>query len=463
MLYNAKNFFSQMKDKKIDVIGFGVSNSQLVFKLADSGALVTLHDKRTAQSFKPEQLAELKKAGVSLSLGESYLEDLKGEIIFRTPGLPFNTAELTAAREKGQVVTSELEVFMKLCPCVVYGVTGSDGKTTTASILAEMLRKTGRSVYLGGNIGKPLLPLLEQIDENGFCVVELSSFQLLSMRVSPDVAIVTNLSPNHLDVHGTMEEYKSAKLNILQHQSAFSHAVISLDSKEAYEFKSAVRGRLSLFSRRQNVSDGVWLDENGDIFHSAMGRATFLMNRCELRLPGLHNVENFMAAAAAAWGVVTAKEICEVASEFSGVEHRIEFVREKDGVKWYNDSIATSPTRMIAGLNSFDKKLIVIAGGYDKKIPFETLAAPVCEHVKTLVLTGPTAKKIEAAVKGAPGYDAGSPKIIHAGKLAEAVAIAAKEAQNGDIVTLSPACASFDEFANFEARGRAYKQLVNEL
>ncbi|WMJ83120.1 UDP-N-acetylmuramoyl-L-alanine--D-glutamate ligase [Oscillospiraceae bacterium LTW-04] len=463
MYYNAKNFFPLMKDRKIDVIGFGVSNSELLFRLVHSGAQVTLHDSRTEDQFRPEQIERLKKAHVELSLGQNYLEDLNGEIIFRTPGLPFTTAQLTRARERGKIVTSELEVFIRLCPCPIYGVTGSDGKTTTSSILAEMLRRSGKVVHLGGNIGKPLLPILDMVSENDLCVIELSSFQLLSMRCSPDVAVVTNISPNHLDVHKDMAEYVGAKRNIVRHQSAFSRAVLSADSAGAEAFMDEVRGPLAFFSRQRPVQNGAWMDGKGDLYHSVGGRAAFLMNRSEIKLPGLHNVENVLAAISAAWGAVTPKQICDAARTFGGVEHRIEFVRLKDGVRWYNDSIATSPTRTVAGLMSFEEKLILIAGGYDKKIPFEPLTRPVLSRVKLLILTGPTADKIEQAVTDADGFKASGLKIIRAKDLADAVAQANAHAKFGDVVTLSPACASFDAFSNFEERGNFYKKLVNAL
>ncbi len=463
MYFNAKNFFSKMENKRIDVIGFGVSNSELVFRLAESGAHVKLHDKRTEQQLRPEQVEKLKTFGVMLSLGENYLDDLDGEIIFRTPGMPFTAPALEKARKQGRIVTSELEIFMQLCPCPVYGITGSDGKTTTSSLIAVMIACSGKRVHLGGNIGKPLLTILDKVQPEDVCVVELSSFQLLSMRCSPDVAVVTNISPNHLDVHKDMAEYVGAKRNIVRHQSAFSKAVLSADNEGSLAFSDEVRGKLSLFSRHHEVTDGAWMDDNGDLWHSTGGRAVKLLNRSEIKLPGMHNVENVLTAIAAVWGDVSPKAICEAVSSFGGVEHRIEFVRDKNGVRWYNDSIATSPTRMIAGLLSFEQKLIVIAGGYDKNIPFEPMVAPVINKVKTLILTGETADKIEAAVRAGSGFDQSGLKILRADDIADAVKIAYSEAKPGDIVTLSPACASFDAFANFEQRGIYYKKLVNEL
>ena len=463
MFFNAGNFFSMMENRKIDVIGFGVSNSELVFRLAESGARVKLHDKRSADQLRPEQLERLKATGIELSLGEGYLDDLDGEIIFRTPGMPFTSPSLQAALASGKIVTSELEIFMQLCPCPVYGITGSDGKTTTSSLIAAMLEKTGKRVHLGGNIGKPLLTILDKVSPNDLCVIELSSFQLLSMRCSPDVAVVTNISPNHLDVHRDMAEYVGAKRNIVRHQSAFSKTVLSADNQGSLAFSDEVRGKLSLFSRLHEVADGAWMDKNGDIWHSTGGRAVKLFNRSEIKLPGMHNVENVLTAIAAVWGAVSPKAICEAACEFGGVEHRIEFVREKGGVRWYNDSIATSPSRTVAGLLSFEQKLIVIAGGYDKNIPFDPMVDTVISKVKTLILTGATADKIETAVKSSDKFETSGMKILRASDIDSAVKLAAAEAKSGDIVTLSPACASFDAFANFEQRGIYYKQLVNGL
>jgi len=463
MYFTSKTFYPAMAARDIDVIGVGVSNTDLIFRLAQAGARVTLHDRRSLGEL-PAALAErLRAAGVSLSLGEGYLDDLDGEIVFRTPGMYYNHPALVAARARGQAVTSELEVFLEICPCPVFGVTGSDGKTTTATLISEMLRRTGKTVHLGGNIGRALLPIVDRIGADDFCVAELSSFQLMSMRVSPDVAVVTNITPNHLDVHGTMEEYIACKRNILEHQNAFSRAVVSADNEAAAALCPRVRGALRRFSRLRKTEAGAWLDENGDLLHSFGGETALILNRSEMKLRGLHNVENLLAAAAAVWGFVSPEQIAEVGRTFTGVEHRIEPVRLRNGVWWYNDSIATSPTRMIAGLNSFEQKLIVIAGGYDKHIPFEPLAKPVLRHVKTIVLTGATADKIEAVLRADEEFSASGLRILRAADLAEAVRLADSAAKEGDIVTLSPACASFDAFPNFEARGNYYKDLVNAL
>lgn len=452
-----------MSERRIDVIGLGVSHTDLLFRLAGAGAYVTLRDKRTEDRIQPALLEKLRAAGIGLRLGEDYLEKLDGEIIFRTPGMKYPSPELTAARARGQAVTSELEVFLSLCPCPVYGVTGSDGKTTTTTLIGELLKAAGRTVHVGGNIGRALLPLLDRVSPRDAAVVELSSFQLISMRSSPDVAVITNIEPNHLDVHKNMEEYIAAKCNVLDHQTAFSRAVLSWDNQKTCALSGRVRGELCAFSHREPVQTGCWMDGNGDIYHSVNGNSVLVMNRKEILLPGLHNADNYMAAISAVWGAVSVRNIVDVARSFSGVEHRIEFVRELHGVKWYNDSIATSPTRTVAGLRSFDKKLIIIAGGYDKNIPFEPMVPVMLERVKAVILTGATAPKIEAALKAHPDFEKSGLRILHAENLDGAVRLAQETARGGDIVSLSPACASFDAFPNFEERGRHYKKLVQEL
>ena len=457
-----KAFMDSIKGKRVDMIGVGVSHRELIPLLVSKGAKVALCDKKTR-----EQLGEtaewLESLGVELKLGPDYLDRLDGEIIFRTPGMKYLTPQLTAARRRGQVVTSELEVFLELCPCPVYGVTGSDGKTTTTTLIAEMLEKQGFTVHKGGNIGRALLPILEQVSPNDRAVVELSSFQLISMGSSPKVAVVTNVAPNHLDVHKDMAEYIDAKKNIFAHQTGFSRTVLNLDNAVTASFGELTRGETFFFTRRKKPEQGAFLREDGTLTMAYRGEEVPILPMGEIRIPGLHNVENYLAAISAVWGEVSPEVICQVARTFGGVEHRIEFVRELDGVKWYNDSIATSPTRAIAGLNAFDQKMIILAGGYDKKIPFEPLAPVMVEKVKLLILTGVTAPKIEAAVRACPGFAASGMEIRHAKDLAEAVAIAYKEAKAGDVVSLSPACASFDSYPNFEERGKHFKALVHAL
>jgi UDP-N-acetylmuramoylalanine--D-glutamate ligase len=455
---NKEHFFTSIQGKTVTFCGIGRSHMPLIRLFQEKGALVSARDKRSLEELGDNGKA-LQEWGVQLILGENYLEDLREDIIFRTPGMKYHLPQLEAARKRGAAVTSEMEVFFQLCPCKIYAVTGSDGKTTTTSIIAELLKAQGKTVHLGGNIGKPLLPEIESIQPEDCAVVELSSFQLISMRESPDVAVVTNLSPNHLDVHKDMQEYIDAKKNILLHQGAFSRTVLNAGNEITASFAPQVRGDCWMFRRGAPVERGVWCDGETIYVH---GQA--LLPISQIRIPGWHNVENYMAAIAAVWGDVEPQTIRRVAETFAGVEHRAEFVRELRGVKYYNDSIATSPTRVISGMLSlFPQKILLIAGGYDKHIPFEPLGPAVCEKVKTLILLGNTAQKIQDAVQAAPQYQEGCPEILRVDNMEQAVAAAAAHAQPGDIVSLSPACAAFDLYPNFEVRGRHYKDIVNGL
>lgn len=456
-----KQFFSQIKGKKIAMCGIGVSNTPLILSFLKQGARVIACDRREREQIG-KIADEIENAGAELKLGENYLENLEVDIIFRTPGMNFHLPELERARKRGIAVTSEMEVFFDLCPATIFAVTGSDGKTTTTTLIAKMLEAEGKRVFVGGNIGTPLLPEIENITADDFVVAELSSFQLISMRKSPDVAVVTNVAPNHLDVHKSMDEYVEAKKNILLHQNAFSRTVLNRDNDITESFRKDVRGQSLGFSMKRRLNNGAWLDSDGVLHMAYRGIDVPVIDRKEIAVLGDHNVENYLAAITAVWGYVGVDSICKVAHEFSGVEHRIEFVRELDGVKYYNDSIASSPTRTIAGLKAFGQKVILIAGGYDKHIPFEPLMPYLVEKVKTLYLCGDTADKIEKCLRDYEGYN-GSPEIVRVENIPEAVASARKSAVAGDIVTLSPACASFDAYPNFAARGNHFKQLVNEL
>ena len=457
-----KRFFDSMKDAKVAFFGIGVSNTPLISKFLEKGAIVTACDRRTREQLG-DVADQLEALGAQLRLGPDYLENLDVDIVFRTPGMYFNLPVLFDMRARGVTVTSEMEVFFDLCPCKIFAVTGSDGKTTTTSIIAELLRAEGKTVHLGGNIGRALLPIIEEIESDDYAVVELSSFQLISIRRSPDVAVVTNVSPNHLDVHGNMEEYIDAKKSILIHQNAFGRAVLNLDNEITRDLAAVTRGRTLFFSRRSTPSTGAYLDGN-TIKFTQNGKTTDLLTADQIRIPGLHNVENYLAAITAAWGYVSPENIRRVAETFPGVEHRAEFVRELDQVKYYNDSIATSPTRTASGtLSLYTQKIILIAGGYDKKIPFDALGPVLVDKVKTLILMGATSGKIETAVRAAETYTEGHPTMLFCDTMEDAVALARKNAEAGDIVSLSPACASFDKYVNFEVRGNHFKQIVSGL
>ena len=455
-----QDYLASLQGKTAAVLGIGVSNTPLIELLCRSGVQVIACDKKSREALGA-RAETLEALGAQLHLGEGYLDDLRADVIFRTPGMRPDVPALLAAKARGSIVTSEMEVFFEICPCTIIGVTGSDGKTTTTSIIAEMLRAAGKTVYLGGNIGHPLLCDAEKMRPDDFAVVELSSFQLLDMKRSPHIAVLTNLAPNHLDVHRDMAEYIAAKENIYLHQHEGDIAVFNGDNDitRTLSKKSAVRTRL--FSRREAVADGAFLRGDTIVLRRG-GHEEEVMRLVDIRLPGLHNVENYLAAAAALDGLVPVEVMRETARTFAGVEHRIEFVRTLHGAKWYNDSIATSPTRTIAGLNAFDGKVILIAGGYDKHISFTPLAPEVVKHVKLLILCGATADAIERAVRECPDYQ-GSPEIVRCGSLQECVQVAYERAGSGDIVTLSPACAAFDQFTDFVERGRVFKTLVAAL
>lgn len=460
----AEIFFSKIKNKKIGFIGTGVSHNDLIRLFLKKGYNIVICDKNNLEEKNSDLYNEFKRSGADFSFGEKYLDEIFNcDIVFRTPGMYYNDETLTKARKAGVIITSEMEVFFDLCPCRIYAVTGSDGKSTTTTLVSEFFKADGKTVHFGGNIGKPLLYEIEKIKEDDVAVVELSSFQLISMRESPYAAAITNITPNHLNVHGTMKEYIDAKCNILFHQNAFSKAVLNMDNEETMKLCDLVRGRLSLFSRKGIPDNGSFLDKEGILCYNNHGEITKIVHMNDIRIPGIHNVENFLTAIALTWGDVSTDSIVKTAKEFGGVEHRIEFVREVDGVRYYNDSIASSPTRVMAGLNSFNQKIIVIAGGSDKGVPFEPLAKPMNEKVKVLILMGQTAEKIEKAVTECDEFKTSGLKVIRVNDMEEAVLTAKANAEKGDIVSLSPACASFDMYPMFEVRGRHFKSIVNSL
>ena len=462
MNISTSEFFDSIKGKTVAFIGIGTSNLPLIKLFAEKGAKVIACDRKSFDSLG-ENGVKAKEYGAELILGDDYLSNINADIVFRSPGTPFYKDELVKLRENGTVLTSEMEVFFDLCPCKAIAVTGSDGKTTTTTIISEILKAAGKTVHLGGNIGKPLLPEIESVKPDDWAVIELSSFQLISMRKSPDIAVVTNLAPNHLDIHKDMQEYVDSKKNIVLHQNAFSKAVLNLDNEIANGFSGDVRGKLAKFSVKEKLFNGAYLDGT-KIVYSDFGKVTEVMDYRDIKIPGMHNVENYLAAISAVWGIADVDTIVQVAKTFGGVAHRAEFIREYRGVKYYNDSIASSPTRTALGtLSLYDEKIIIIAGGYDKHIPYEPLGPVINNKVKTLILLGDTAPKIEAAVKGADNYDESSIKIINVTNMEEAVEAAVNNSVEGDIVSLSPASASFGLYKNFEERGNHFKTIVNNL
>lgn len=446
--------FSGLKDQKIAVLGLGVSNRPLVRLLLEFGCDVVGCDKTPRENLETEVL-ELEKLGCKLQVGENYLEGVRADVVFRTPGMHPGNPAIEALRQRGAKITSEMEVFFEVCPCNLIAVTGSDGKTTTTTLVSEMLKASGKTVWLGGNIGTPLLPLCRQMNKEDYAVVELSSFQLMDMERSPQRALITNLAPNHLDIHKDMEEYVEAKKNIYRFQDETGILVLNADNAITAGLRG--NGETRFFSRKQRTNC-VW-EENGAIYR----RGEKILETRDILIPGTHNIENYMAAIALTEGLVTDEAICQVARNFGGVEHRIELVRVKDGVRFYNDSIASSPSRTIAGLRSFPERVILIAGGYDKHIPYDVLGPEICKHVKKLFLGGATGPKIRTAVEQAPEYTPGHPEIVDCADFTQAVLAAAKAARPGDVVLMSPASAAFDQFKNFMVRGQYFKKLIKEL
>jgi len=438
------------KDKKIAVLGLGVSNRPLVRLLLEAGCTVTGCD-RTPREKLEQEVLELESLGCTLSVGDGYLDTVEADVLFRTPGMHPGHPAIEALRQRGAEVTSEMEVFFEVCPCDIIAVTGSDGKTTTTTLVSEMLKAAGRKVWLGGNIGTPLLPLVDQMQESDLAVVELSSFQLMDMRRSPCRALITNLSPNHLDVHKDMEEYVESKKNIYRFQGREGLLIVNADNAITAPLRGP--GETWAFSRQGRAHVEI---RDGVIFRGEEA----VLSVADILLPGVHNVENYMAAIALVEGLVSDEAIRQVAKNFGGVEHRIELVRVKDGVRFYNDSIASSPSRTIAGLRSFPEKVILIAGGYDKHIPYDVLGPEICDHVKKLFLCGATGPKIRAAVENCAGE---KPEMVDCADLEAATRAAAAAAKSGDVVIMSPASASFDAFKNFMIRGEFFKRIVKEL
>ncbi len=448
-----ENFKDNIKGKKIDVLGIGISNIPLIKLLAKEGAKVHACDKREKEALG-EVYDELKGLGVTFSLGDEYMDNLTGELIFKTPGMRFDHPKLLEAKKNGSTVTSEMELFCEFSPAKIIAITGSDGKTTTTTLISEILKKSGKKVWLGGNIGTPLFCSLDQIDKDDTVVLELSSFQLHTMRQSISVAVMTNISPNHLDMHKDYQEYIDAKKNIMLYQDSDSLLVVNEDNEKTREIGKEAKGRKLGFGWSADYDvycDGEAIYKNGEK----------ILAVSDIKIPGKHNIENYMAAIAAVSDIAKRDAIVSVAREFGGVEHRIELVRTVDGVRYYNSSIDSTPNRTINTLKVFPEKVILIAGGKDKGIPYDEIGPAIVESVKTLILVGATAGKIRDALSATDGHDA--VEVFEFDEYADAVKCAKDSAKAGDVVLLSPASTSFDKFRNFEERGKLFKKLVNEL
>ncbi len=464
MLMDAKRnaIPAHYQGKSVGLIGMGISNRAAVDFLLSAGAVLTARDQNPNPS---EELTDfLTSRGVKMIFGASYLEDIEEDILFRSPGVRLPDDLYAKLQASGCEITSEMELFTALCPANVFAVTGSDGKTTTTTLISEMLKKTAERehvrVFLGGNIGTPLLPFLSEIRACDYVVLELSSFQLFDMKAAPHAAVITNVTPNHLNWHTDMTEYIESKKNVFANQTAENRLILNADNDITRHMAEDTAASVAFFSRQAKPSAPCCYLENGVIYYDDGNTQTAVMTRADIKLRGMHNVENYMAAIAAVYGTVTIEEMRTVARTFGGVPHRIELVAEKNGTRFYNSSIDTSPTRTLAALSSFEESLIVIVGGYDKHIPIEPLIAPLAEKAKCVVGTGDTGLSVIQALA-----DAGFPKsaLAYIGKFDRAVRYAVSLAENGDTVLLSPAAASFDAFSNFAERGKRFTELVREM
>ncbi|MBR7164336.1 MAG: UDP-N-acetylmuramoyl-L-alanine--D-glutamate ligase [Clostridia bacterium] len=446
-----KAFKAGLKDSNICVVGIGISHLPLIHYLVKNGANVTACDKKSYEALG-ETAVQLEALGVRLCLGEGYLSSLSGDIIFKTPGLRPDVPELLQAEKEGARITTEMEVFMELCPAPITAITGSDGKTTTTTLTYKLMSMAGFKTHVGGNIGAPLLPEIDNIQAEDRVVLELSSFQLMTMKQSPQTAIITNITPNHLDYHTDYQEYIDAKMNIFSHQNHDGLVILNLDNPVTVDCVGKAKGKVLTFSRKQKAD--IWLDGTMIKVHNEP-----VLDICDIKIPGMHNVENYMAAIGAVYGAVKKEHIIDCAKNFGGVAHRIEFVREIDGVRYYNSSIDSSPNRTINTLKVFSEPVVLIAGGKDKGIPYDDLGPAISEHVKALVLVGMTANIIgEVAKKAAPNVP-----VFYEDNYEDAVKTAKCQANAGDVVLLSNASTSFDLFRNFEERGNLFKELVNRL
>lgn len=453
-----KEFKSFINGKNVAVVGIGVSNIPLINFLVKLGAEVTAFDMKEENELG-KIASEFKSKGVKLELGKGYLEKLTGfEVVFKTPSMRIDCEALVRAKNEGAYITSEMEEFVKYCKGKIYGVTGSDGKTTTTTIISKLLEAQGYKTWVGGNIGTPLFSNIEEINADDMVVLELSSFQLMTMDSPIDVAVVTNLAPNHLDMHKDMQEYIDAKKNIFLYQNEDNVLVLNRENEITYRFEKEAKGHVREFSSKRVITNGSYY-KDGTLYLE--GKEVCKKN--DIVIKGMHNVENYLAAFIATKDDVEIETMKKVAETFAGVEHRCELVREIDGVKYYNDSIASSPTRTLAGLFAFEKKVILIAGGYDKHIPFEPLAEQGYPFIKEIILMGDTRYLIKEAfdkLKDEKGIEVPS---IMVNSLEEAVIKAKEIAKEGDIITLSPACASFDMFPNFAVRGNKFKEIVKNI
>lgn len=483
---DAEGYLAALRGRHAAVVGIGVSNVPLIRFLCRAGARVTAFDRRDELDLASE-LAALAGFDVEYRLGPGYLDTLgQFGLVYLSPGVSPDQPEIVSARGAGAQFSSEIDVVLHLARCPVLAVTGSSGKTTTTTLVGRVLARhaeahvPARRVMVGGNIGEALVEKALDVAPDDIIVLELSSFQLKPLCVSPDIGAVLNITPNHLDVHPTMEDYAWSKGNILRHQGREGWAVLGADSAPAAAFASEAPGHVAMFSVERRVECGAWLEGTSLMLRWSDGQELAVMDRSQLLIPGMHNVQNALAAMALARAAgADAESMAQSISSFRGVEHRLEPVAELGGVQYVNDSIATTPARTIAALRAVERPIVLIAGGYDKHLPFDDVADEAIGKVRAVVLIGVTAPQIEeallnararwAASAAAASATAAAPieppaiEIVHADTFERAVGEAARLARPGDMVLLSPACASYGMFRNFVERGRTFKELVSVM
>ena len=460
---NLEEFNNYLKFKKVAIIGLGVSNLPLLDYMYEKNAKVTVFDEKEEKDIEKKILEKLKNYKFDYFFGKNCFENLKGfDIIFRSPSFLPTRKELVEEEKRGAIITSEIEMLMKLTPATIIGVTGSDGKTTTTSLIYSILKNAGYNTYLGGNIGIPLFTKLNEMKPNDIVVLELSSFQLMGMDVSPHIGVITNITPNHLNIHKDYEEYINAKKNIFKYQNKDDYIILNYDNDITRNCAKEAKSKVIFFSGKEKLENGFIVD-NKIIKKCEDGIRTHILDCKDVLLRGEHNFENIATAIAATSPLVDIDKSIDTIKNFKPVEHRLEYVRTIDDVKWYNDSVSSSPTRTIAGLKSFDEDIVLIAGGYDKNLDYTPIAKPILEKVKTLILLGQTSGKIFDAVKEEKEKENKNIDIFMVNTLKEAVDLAKKQAKVGEIVLFSPASASFDMFKNFADRGIKFKELVKKL
>ena len=458
-----EEFNNYIKNKRVAIIGLGVSNMPLIDYLHNLGSEIMLFNNKPIDKLDNIILDKIYEYKIEYSFGENYLSKLNGfDVIFRSPSCRPDLPEIQREIERGAILTSEIELVLELCPGTTIGITGSDGKTTTTSLIYEILKEENLNCFLGGNIGLPLFTKISEMKPEDYIILELSSFQLMNVTKSPNIAVITNISPNHLDIHKSYDEYIQSKANIFKYQNENDLLVLNYDNQITKGFEKIAKSKVIYFSSKEKLENGLILD-NGTIKECENGLRRHIINTKDIKLRGIHNSENICAAIAATKNIVSISSQINAISNFSGVEHRLEFIREINGAKWYNDSIASSPTRTIAGLNSFDEDIVLIAGGYDKNLDYRPLSNPILNKVSNLILLGQTSEKIYQAVMEQLNKNNKEINIFKTTSLEEAINKAKDVSKKGDVVLFSPASASFDMFKNFEERGNKFKQIVNSL